>query len=293
MANVVWADVTLRDGELTPGVRFSIEQKLEIARSLIAAGITIVEVGFPGKFERDRVALPALASALPDTRLAALCRATREDIEVALRALAACQRPRLHLFAGGMPRQDPALIDEAAEAVLFARKRCDDVQFSPLDATRLDPGFLRSLVSAVVSAGAATVNLSDTLGVATPASVKALFQKLIAATDPAVVWSFHGHNDLGLATANTLSALESGAGQIEACVNGLGPRAGNTALEEVAANWDRLQAGAAAEVRASTPDLERLRETSRLVELYSGIAVPETKPLFGAWATRATLAALD
>ena len=312
MSDTIWVDVSLRDGELTPGVRFEPEQKLAIARALFDAGVNALEVGFPGKISRDRRSLTALATSLPSRRLVALCRSEISDIDAALRCLDACERPRLHLFAGGETRQTLELVEQSARAVRYAHQHCGDVQFSPLDATRLKPDYLRVLCQAVVDAGAATVNISDTLGVATPYSVQQFFTFLLGKVSGEVSWSFHGHNDLGLATANALAALLNGATQVEACVNGLGPRAGNAALEEVVAAFGVAQQqtalafpgqsgvsglapasdSRAAQNTAYLPDLDALQIASELIGRYTGISMPNNKALFGKWAIPPTLASI-
>jgi 2-isopropylmalate synthase len=284
-------DTTLRDGALTPGVELGIAARVAIARALDAAGVDVIEAGFPARSPVDRQGLDAVVGAVERATVCALCRADAAEIDVAGALLARAPRSRLHLFAGGATRQVPELVEQAARAVTLARSAAAEVQFSPLDSTRLEPGFLAELVRAVVDAGATIVGLTDTLGVALPEDVSALIgvaRAALPAASPALL-SFHGHDDLGLATACALAAVAAGASQLEVCVNGLGPRAGNTALEQIVAVVARHGArlGVSTGVEAGA-----LRALSATVAAHAGVAVAASKAIVGEQATLADLDAL-
>jgi 2-isopropylmalate synthase len=284
-------DTTLRDGALTPGVRFTTAARIEIALALERAGIDVIEASFPARGDEDREGLAAVAAALQAATVCALCRAEPAEIDVAAALMARAHRSRLHVFAGGAPRQDRSTIDRASRVVAHARSAAHEVQFTPLDATRLETTFLLELVAAAIEAGASVINLSDTLGVALPGDIAALLATVRGAlpADRNVTLSFHGHDDLGLATACALAAVAEGARQLEVCMNGLGPRAGNTPLEEVATvltcHGERL--GASTRVTASA-----LRDLSALVASRSGVVVPPAKAVVGEHATTANLETL-
>jgi 2-isopropylmalate synthase len=236
-------DTTLRDGEQSPGCSMNLEEKVRIARHLDRLGVDVIEAGFPIASEGDFRAVRAVAANVRRPRIAALARSTQKDIDCAWNAIREAERPRIHVFLATsdihlhyklkIPREQ-ALV-QSREAVRYARSLCDDIEFSPEDATRSDPDFLCALLEGVVEAGATTLNIPDTVGY----TVSTEFTRLITTIRERVrgiekvTISVHCHNDLGLAVANSLAAIEAGARQVECTVNGIGERAGNAALEEI------------------------------------------------------------
>jgi 2-isopropylmalate synthase len=248
---IVFFDTTLRDGEQSPGCTMHHAEKLRFAHQLAHLGVDIIEAGFPVASAGDFESVRAIAAAVKGVRIAALARAKPLDIETAARAVEPAQRNRIHTFLSSsdihlehqMKMSRAQALDLAAESVRLARSFVDDVEFSPMDATRTDPDFLVQMVTVAVQAGATTINIPDTVGYVTPSEYAAIFRMVrervpgIVGTDGKcnVILSTHCHDDLGLAVANTLAGIEGGARQVEVAVNGIGERAGNAALEEVAA----------------------------------------------------------
>lgn len=234
-------DTTLRDGEQSPGCSMNVEEKIRLAVKLQELGVDILEAGFPIASESDFKAVHNIGRDFSGLRVAALARACSMDIEHAARALSPARRPRLHTFIATsdihlkfkLKKTRQQVLEEAAAAVQLARKYVDDVEFSAEDATRTDPDYLEQVCRAVVAAGAQTVNLPDTVGYSTPDEFGALIRRMVEALGRNVVVSVHCHNDLGLATANSLIAVQAGARQVECTINGIGERAGNCPLEEV------------------------------------------------------------
>ena len=281
-------DTTLRDGEQSAGVCFSARDKVEIATQLESMRVDVIEAGFPGASLGERDAVAEVAKTVRDSRVCGLARAVRADIEAAGAALHEAAAPRIHVFVNASDvqlsnqlrksRKDVVAMAEAA--VRRARDFCDDVEFSPMDATRADLDFVVEIAGRALAAGARTINLPDTVGVARPGQVAAL---VVAVRERApgaaeAVISFHGQDDLGLATANALAAVEAGARQIEVAVNGIGERAGNTSFEEVVMAL-RIH-GADLGVHTSV-EPRGICALSRLVEERSGIAVPPNKAVVG------------
>ena len=242
-ARITIFDTTLRDGEQAPGFSMREAEKVRLARKLDALGVDVMEAGFPIASEDDFNSVRAVAREVRRPVVAALARSVDADIDRAAAALEGAARPRIHTFIATsdlhlehklrMSRAE--CLDHAAAAVRRARRHVDDVEFSAEDATRSDPDFLVAVVEAVVEAGATTVNLPDTVGYATPDEIARFFRTVRARVKGAdrVVFSAHCHNDLGLAVANSLAALEGGCRQLECTVNGIGERAGNASLEEI------------------------------------------------------------
>ena len=285
---IVVFDTTLRDGEQSAGVCFSVQDKLEIAAALDAAGVDVIEVGFPTSTASEARAVQAVAASVRDSVVCALSRAVEADVEETWKALAQARRARLHVVLScsdlhlehQLGKSRARVIEMAQRSIRRARRFTADVEFSAMDATRADPAFLVELIRAAVAAGATTINVPDTVGCALPDQVQCLFRflfrKLPELEDVTV--SFHGQNDLGLATANTLAAVSAGAGQVEVAVNGIGERAGNTSLEEVVMAL-RIH-GTRIGVRSSV-EPGGLFELSRLVEARSGMAVQSHKAIVG------------
>ena len=239
---VVIFDTTLRDGEQSPGATMSHSEKLEIAELLDEMGVDIIEAGFPIASEGDFAAVSAIARQARNAVICGLARANYKDIDRCWEAVKHAKKPRIHTFIGTSPlhRAIPNLdmdqmADRIHETVTYARNLCDNVQWSPMDATRTEHDYLCRVVEIAIKAGATTINIPDTVGYTAPRESADLIRMLLTRVPGAdeVIFATHCHNDLGMATANALAAVEAGARQIECTINGLGERAGNTALEEV------------------------------------------------------------
>ena len=281
-------DTTLRDGEQAPGFSMRIDEKLKLAHKLAALGVDIIEAGFPIASESDAEAVRMVASHVRGPVVAALARCSPADIDRAAWALSPAPRRRIHTFIATsdlhlerklrMTREH--CLDAAIAAVSRARQHTDDVQFSAEDATRSDPGFLARIVEAVIQAGATTINLPDTVGYSTPDEIKTFFSEIIRRVPGSdqVTWSTHCHDDLGLAVANSLAALEGGARQVECTINGIGERAGNAALEEVVmatrVRSDRLPFETTIDTRALYP-------ASQMLTALTGEGVQANKAIVG------------
>jgi len=234
-------DTTLRDGEQSPGCSMTVPEKLRMARKLVELGVDILEAGFPIASEGDFEAVDAIAREYPWAQVAALGRACTLDVERAAQSLKHARRPRIHTFIATsdihlhykLKKSRQQVLEEAVAAVELARRYVDDVEFSAEDGARTDPDYLELISRAVVAAGARTVNIPDTVGYSVPFEYGALIARIVKALGDCAVVSVHCHDDLGLATANSIAAVEAGARQIECTINGIGERAGNCALEEV------------------------------------------------------------
>jgi len=281
-------DTTLRDGEQSPGCSMTRAQKLTMARVLAELGVDTLEAGFAAASADDFDAVAAIARAVRGTGVAALARCQRHDIERAAKALEGAERPRIHVFIatsdlhlGAKLRMSRAqALDAATAAVELARRFVDDVEFSAEDASRSDPDYLAEVFSHAVAAGATTLNVPDTVGYAVPAEYGALFAHLrrsVRGIERAVL-SCHCHDDLGLAVANSLAAVENGARQVECTLNGIGERAGNAALEEIvmALRTRAAHYGLGTDIR--TP---RLYPASRQLAALTGSAVARNKAIVG------------
>ncbi len=242
MQDRVWIfDTTLRDGEQSPGCSMTVPEKLLIARKLVELGVDIMEAGFPIASEGDFQAVDAISREFPWVQVAALARSTTGDVERAAQSLKAAKRPRIHTFIATsdihlkfkLKRSRQQVLESAVAAVELARRYVEDVEFSAEDGARTDPEYLIEVARAVVAAGARTVNIPDTVGYSTPDEYGALIGRVVAALGDSAVVSVHCHDDLGLAVANSLAAVQAGARQVECTVNGIGERAGNCSLEEI------------------------------------------------------------
>lgn len=296
---VVFFDTTLRDGEQSPGATLNVEEKLEIARQLSRLGVDICEAGFPiaslGDFDAVR-RIAEEVGPLTDGRksgkpmvIAGLARANKTDIARAYEAVKVAPRHRIHTFLATsdihlehklkIDREE--CVERVIEAVSYAKSLCDDIEFSPEDAGRSDPDFLVQVLGEAIKAGATTLNIPDTVGYTTPDEFGRLIKYLRDNTPDAdkVVWSVHCHDDLGLATANTLAGVQNGARQVEVTINGIGERAGNTSLEEVAmAIQTRPQ-----NFNVHTYiDSTQITKTSRMVSAFTGMVVQPNKAIVGA-----------
>jgi 2-isopropylmalate synthase len=240
---IIVFDTTLRDGEQSPGCSMNYPEKLRLAHQLDRLGADVIEAGFPIASDGDFEAVKAIAEVIRRPIIAGLARACRPDIERAWEALKGAARPRIHIFLATSDihlqyklriTRDQCLV-QARDAVRFAKSLCDDVEFSPEDATRTDPEFLCKVLEAVVEAGATTLNIPDTVGFTVPAEfgdLIATIRRRVKGIENVTI-SAHCHNDLGMAVANTLAAVAAGARQVECTINGIGERAGNAALEEI------------------------------------------------------------
>jgi 2-isopropylmalate synthase len=234
-------DTTLRDGEQSPGCSMNVPEKLRMARKLVELGVDILEAGFPIASEGDFEAVDAISREFPWAQVAALGRACTRDVERAAQSLKHARRPRIHTFIATsdihlkykLKKSRQQVLEEAVAAVELARQYVDDVEFSAEDGARTDPDFLELISRAVVAAGARTVNIPDTVGYSVPYEYAGLINRIVRALGDCAIVSVHCHDDLGLATANSIAAVEAGARQIECTINGIGERAGNCALEEV------------------------------------------------------------
>ncbi|MEO6924863.1 MAG: 2-isopropylmalate synthase, partial [Bryocella sp.] len=242
---VLFFDTTLRDGEQSPGCTMHHDEKLRMAHKIADLGVDILEAGFPIASDGDFESVRHIARELKGPRIAALARAKREDIEAAAKALEPAERSRIHTFlstsdlhlAAKLKITREQAIDQIAEMVALAKTFTDDVEFSPEDATRTDIDFLCKVCEVAIQAGATTLNLPDTVGYCVPQDYAAMFRMVLERVPGAknIILSAHCHDDLGLAVANTIASIEAGVRQVECSINGIGERAGNAALEELAA----------------------------------------------------------
>jgi 2-isopropylmalate synthase len=285
---IVIFDTTLRDGEQTPGVNLNLKEKLELANHLEGLGVDIIEAGFPAASPGDFEAVRAVSQNV-ECAVAALCRCVDADIEKGWEAVKYSKRPRIHVFLATSDihmkyklKMEPGeVLRRAVEGVRLAKSYCDDVEFSCEDASRSDPAFLYRILEAVIGEGATTVNIPDTVGYATPGEFGDLI-KGISQNVPNIskaVISVHCHNDLGLAVANTLAAIENGARQIETTINGLGERAGNCSMEEVVMS---LTTRSGQYRMSHGVDTAKIYRTSQRVSRMTGIPIPVTKAIVGA-----------
>lgn len=281
-------DTTLRDGEQSPGASMNLSEKLEVARALAELGVNVIEAGFPISSPGDFESVREVAKAVRDASVCALARCREADIDAAWDALQYAKQPRIHIFLATsaihrehkLRKSQREIVELAVEGVKRGKKHCFDVEFSAEDAARTEIDFLCTVVEAVIEAGASTVNIPDTVGYTTPmemyARIEALKQRV--PNIEKTVLSVHCHNDLGMAVANSLSAIKAGAGQIECCINGLGERAGNCALEEVVMALKTRADFYQAQTTIHTP---RLVPVSRLVSTVTGLRVPRNKAIVG------------
>jgi len=294
-------DTTLRDGEQSPGATLTSAEKLEIGRTLARLGVDVIEAGFPAASPDDLEAVRRIAVevgnqdlgeegiARPAPIICGLARASRKDIDAAWTAIQYAARPRIHTFLATSPihmryklRMDPEeVVERVRETVGYAHGLCSDVEFSPEDAGRSEPEFLYLVLGEAIKAGATTLNIPDTVGYTTPEEYRKLIAGIVANTpgiEKAII-SVHCHDDLGLATANTLAGIQAGARQAEVTINGIGERAGNTSLEEVVMALHTRRGIYSLETGIDTTQIARV---SRMVSNYTGIPVQPNKAIVGA-----------
>jgi 2-isopropylmalate synthase len=280
-------DTTLRDGEQAPGFSMTPAEKLRLAQQLDRLGVDIIEAGFPISSDGDFEAVKAVAAAVRRPIIAGLARAVRGDIDRAWGALQGAARPRIHVFlaTSDIHLHHKLRIDRATclaqirDSVAYARERCDNIEFSAEDATRTDFAFLCEVAEVAVAAGATTINLPDTVGYALPADIERMFTAVRRRVGEDVVLSAHCHNDLGLAVANSIAAVQAGARQVECTINGIGERAGNASLEEIVMALDVRADALPYETCINTPALV---PTSNALSAIVGVNVPPNKAIVGA-----------
>ena len=287
--HVVIFDTTLRDGEQSPGATMNTGEKLRLATQLEKLGVDVMEAGFPAASEGDFDAVSKIAAKMKRTEVAALARTSKEDIDQAWNAIKHAAKPRIHTFIATsdihlkykLKMSREAVIDKTIEAVRYAKSLTDNIEFSAEDGSRSDRDYLCKVFEAAIDAGATTVNLPDTVGYAVPEEFSDMVRHIMAHTPNIgkAVFSVHCHNDLGLATANTLAAIQVGARQAEVTINGIGERAGNTSLEEVVMAMHTRGNFLPMTTNVRT---EFIHPTSRLVSMITGIIVQPNKAIVGA-----------
>lgn len=281
-------DTTLRDGEQAPLCSMNIQEKIEVAKLLEKLKVDVMEAGFPASSRGDLESVKAIAETVKDCAVAGLCRSLEKDIDAAREALAKAAAPRIHIFIATSPihmeyklkMRPEQVLEQAAASVKYARKFCDDLEFSAEDAFRSDPDFVCKVFGAAIAAGAKTVNFPDTVGYALPAEFGERVRYVVEHTPmmEKAVFSVHCHNDLGLAVANSLAAVKNGAEQLECTINGIGERAGNASLEEIVmalrVRKDLFDANTGI-------DATQIYAASRLVSQVTGIKVQPNKAIVG------------
>jgi len=294
MNHIITFDTTLRDGEQAPGASLNQREKLEIAEALSALGVDIIEAGFPISSKGDFDAVKAVCRHIKGPVICGLARAIKKDIDVARDALNSAKRARIHVFLATskihmqykLKKAEDEILRLAVGGVKYARRYCPDIEFSPEDASRSDREFLYRIVEAVIAAGATTVNIPDTVGYTEPAEFGNLIYSIkqnVPNVDKAVI-SVHCHNDLGLAVANSLSAIKNGAGQVECTINGIGERAGNASLEEIVMALETRK-DVFGNLKTGIKK-KQIYKVSRLVSKLTGFVIAPNKAIVGANAFR-------
>ncbi len=288
--NIIIFDTTLRDGEQSPGFSMNLEEKLMVAELLDTMGVDVIEAGFAMASNGDFESVKAIAETAKNATICSLARAKTADIERAAEAVKPAKKPRIHTFMSTSPihlehqfkKTEEEVLEMIQSTVSLARNYTDDVEWSAMDATRTGHDYLCQAVETAIKAGATTINLPDTVGYGTPADIAEMFRVVIerVPNSDQAIFSFHGQNDLGLATANTLAAIGAGARQAEVTINGIGERAGNTSLEEVVMTlktrkdqFNNLECGV---------DASYITRASQLVQTITGQKVQSNKAIVGA-----------
>ena len=290
---VIIFDTTLRDGEQSAGIGLTTNEKLEIARQLERLGVDVIEAGFAASSPGDLEAVRAISAEMKKPIVASLARCYIPDVDAAWEGVKNAKNPRIHVFISSsdnhimnLLRKNPEeVLDTAVASVERAKSYCNDVEFSPMDATRTDPEYLFQMLEAVIAAGATTVNIADTVGYAIPSEFAQRIEDIkvnVPNIDKATI-SVHCHNDLGLSVANSLAAVKAGVRQVEGCINGLGERAGNASLEEIIMAIDTRDDFFNISIGVDTTQIYR---TSRLVSDITGFPVQPNKAIVGANAFR-------
>ncbi len=287
MEKVLILDTTLRDGEQAPGYSMHASDKLEIALQLEKLGVDIIEAGFASSNASDNEALVRISKAIQHSTVCTLCRSTEKDIDEGLKVLTYAKKPRLHLFIPSSPihleyklkMTEEQVLDKINKMMTYAKRSIDDIQFSFEDASRSELDFLYRAIDVAISSGATTINLPDTVGYATPSDIKRMFgliTKKFAGKN--VVFSTHCHDDLGMAVANTLTAIEYGARQAECTINGIGERAGNAPLEEVAMALKTRKDFYKVDTNIVSNEIYK---TSNLISSITGVKISPSKAIVG------------
>ncbi len=288
MRKIYIFDTTLRDGEQSPGASMNVDEKMQMARQLAKLNVDVIEAGFPIASEGDFEAVSRVAKEIKGPTIAALARANDVDIERAWKAVMFADKPRIHTFIATsdihlkykLNKSREEVLEDAVRAVKLAKSFTDDVEFSAEDASRTDPEYLIEIFTKVIEAGATVLNIPDTVGYAVPSEFGALVKKIkesVPNIDKAII-SVHCHDDLGLAVANSLAAVENGADQVECTINGIGERAGNASLEEIVMALKTRQSHFQAKTDVNTKEIYR---TSKLLTSLTGIFVPRNKAIVG------------
>jgi 2-isopropylmalate synthase len=290
MDKILLLDTTLRDGEQSAGIGMTGVEKMEIARQLQRMQVDIIEAGFAASSPGDFESLSNIAKEVKGPIIASLARAVANDVDLAWQSVEHSERPRIHVFLSSseihqmhqLRKNREEVMEMAVTMVERAKGYCDDVEFSPMDATRTNPEYLFQMLAEVIKAGATTINIADTVGYAIPSSSGfGQLLKDVQANVPGienVVLSVHCHNDLGLAVANSLTAVEFGARQVEGCINGIGERAGNASLEEIIMGLDTRKDHFGVEINADTT---QIYSASRMVSRITGMSVQANKAIVG------------
>lgn len=287
MKKVLIFDTTLRDGEQSPGATLKTEEKIVIAKQLVKLGVDIIEAGFPVSSPGDFKAVKTIAQQTPKkVTVCALARAVEKDIEIAGQAIKKAKQPRIHTFIGTSDvnlkcqlRKTPSqVLKIIKKMVKKAKSYCSDVEFSPMDASRTQYQYLLKACQTAIKAGATTINIPDTVGYSLPDSFASLIKKLRSKLPKKIIISVHCHNDLGLATANALTAIKAGARQVECTINGLGERAGNTSLEEIVMILKTHQKALGFKTNINT---KKIHPTSKLVSKMTGVKPQPNKAVVG------------
>lgn len=288
ITNIKIFDTTLRDGEQSPGVNLNKKEKLEIAKQLERLGVDVIEAGFPASSEGDFQAVKLIADTIKDSTVTALARTKKHDIDRAYEALRNTPNPRIHIFLATSPihrefklkMNKQEVIDTSVEMVKYSKNLFNEVEWSAEDASRTELPFLAEIIEAVIDAGATIINLPDTVGYTTPKEYGEMF-KYVSENVPNIskaILSTHCHNDLGMAVANSVAGIENGATQIECSINGIGERAGNAALEEIAV---ALHIRGDFYPYTTTLNLQEIKRSSDIVAKLTGMAVQPNKAIIG------------
>lgn len=288
MKNIKIFDTTLRDGEQSPGCSMNIEEKIKVAKQLENLGVDVIEAGFAIASEGDFQAIKAISQVIKKSIVASLARATKKDIDRAYQAIKDAKHPRIHTFIATsdlhmtykLRKNKEEILAITSDMVSYAKSLCGDVEFSCEDATRSNPHFLVKVIDTAIKAGATTINIPDTVGYTTPQEYHDLIAYVKSTVDfGQVCLSVHCHNDLGLAVANSLAAIEAGADQVECTINGIGERAGNAALEEIVM---ALKTRSDAFTYHTSVNTQEIVKTSELVSFITGVRVQPNKAIVGA-----------
>ena len=285
--NIIIFDTTLRDGEQSPGASMNTEEKIQIALQLEKLGVDVIEAGFAAASPGDADAISKISEQVKNSTVCSLSRALENDIKIAGESLQKAAKKRIHTFIATSPihmeyklKMSPEqVIQKAVRAVQYAKTYCDDVEFSCEDAGRSDIGFLKEIIDAVVQVGAKTINIPDTVGYRMPSEMGKIVKSIYDFIDNRAIVSVHNHNDLGLATASSIACIQNGARQVECTINGLGERAGNAALEEIAMilhTRKDIFSGYSTNI-----NIKEIYSTSRLVSSITGIETQPNKAIVG------------